>query len=67
MIGTLRGNCKAPGRLYSLEEYALLLTAGNNVLSLCSLSVRIEVKVLLQIPSLYEIKVGTPVTFSASL
>ena len=54
-------------RLYSLEEYGLLLAAGNNMLSLRSLSVMIGVKVLLQIPSLQEIIVGIPVTFSASL
>ena len=47
-----------------------MLMAGNNLLRLCSLSVMVEVKVLLQIPSLYEIIVGIvsiPVTSSASL
>lgn len=61
------GTAKRP---YSLEGYELWLMAGNNLLRLCSLSVMVEVKVLLQIPSLYEIVVGIvsiPVTSSASL
>ena len=61
------GTAKRP---YSLEEYKLWLMAGNNLLRLCSLSVMVEVKVLLQIPLLYEIIVGIvsiPVTSSASL